>query len=719
MPCSPSDVSLNVPSGPSGPAVPGFGTTFSLKLPQISPFPQNFPEDLLDLLSKFQLLIPPGVLKPSLSPNFSKDIFDTILSMLDQFMPFLMLYKFFLPILNIIVCIIEVLCALMNPFALISAINRLFSQCIPEFLNLFPVFALIIMIISLLLLIIALIEYVASQILKLVQAILRNITALNNAFQSGDSNGVLAIAQKLGALLCVFQNLFVLFALFNIIIDIIKDILNLTFSIPPCQDGGSGNVNSCCTPETCPTIVQSSYTRFTGTFKYFSEIGGQSNVFGGGFPAFNFTFRNEMWQFYDVQQDQAQAFRNIFDAFDITNTSPKPIFFPSGTTYGVGSDLRQVPYVINMRLFYNPTDWGRTGHSRFIRFNNCIVTTVPTDNLIEADNSIQNIQNAVVSLVGGAGFEDDNVTPLQAYAADGVTPINGVADLNNFLHKPATFTTTYIPPNINDGYVFSNVEYTFVPNIAPLIQKNLVTVGCTPAIALNRDFINNIVASDIGLKTSLLNSLLNNENGNVFPDPDAAQQCMLAAIAALRSNMTAEGVAQFQTTCNLCLNKLQSDTENAINSLIGIGIDPCNSSFSINPNIQFTSDVIKVFVSINEVNGLSLTNALPDNVASNIASRLTGHVSFGDISNFNYDGYQFFVAQISSTTTGSGNVMISFDNQIFCTNTLSNTTSPTHTLQSQSYQFIHALAAPPAPKGDVTDGQPRRDRGDISRDGGS
>ena len=163
-PCSPNDVSIDLPDGPSGPAIPGFGSPFALPVPDISPFPDGFPEDLLDLLDRLQLLIPPGALKPALNPNFGKDVFDAIMKLLDQFMPFLMLYKFFLPILNLIICIIEVLCALMNPFKLIRALKRLFRTCIPEFLNLFPIFALICMIISLLLLLLELILYIISQI---------------------------------------------------------------------------------------------------------------------------------------------------------------------------------------------------------------------------------------------------------------------------------------------------------------------------------------------------------------------------------------------------------------------------------------------------------------------------------------------------------------------------------------------------------------------------
>lgn len=82
-PCSSLDVSIPSPTSASGPPIPGVGTPFSLKIPNISPFPNGFPEDLLDLFNNFQFLIPSGVIKPHPFPNFTKDIFDAILSMLD------------------------------------------------------------------------------------------------------------------------------------------------------------------------------------------------------------------------------------------------------------------------------------------------------------------------------------------------------------------------------------------------------------------------------------------------------------------------------------------------------------------------------------------------------------------------------------------------------------------------------------------------------------
>ena len=56
MPCSPLEVAINVPEGPSGPHIPGFGTPYAFPIPDITLVPNGFPESLLNLLEKFQFL---------------------------------------------------------------------------------------------------------------------------------------------------------------------------------------------------------------------------------------------------------------------------------------------------------------------------------------------------------------------------------------------------------------------------------------------------------------------------------------------------------------------------------------------------------------------------------------------------------------------------------------------------------------------------------------
>lgn len=715
MPCNPNDISVPIPTESSESPIPGFSTPFALPTNNTNPFPSSgFPEDLLDLLNKLQLLVPPGALKPQLNPNFGKDVYDGILKLLDQFMPFLMLYKFFLPILNIIICIIEVLCAIPNPFKLVQAMIRLFTVCIPEFLNMFPIFAIVIMIISLLLLLIALVEYIVSQVLKLVTSLIRNINMLSQAFEEGSASSVLAIAQKIGTLLCIFQNLFVLLSIFATIIQVIKDILKLAFPIPPCDDSNTSSAG-CCTPDVCPEIVKNTYTNFTGTFQYLNGVSAVNAIAALPAPFNNFVvgLRNESWQLYDSKQNIAQAFRNIIDGYDvpvdISNPPPffKPIFFPTDGYIKATTSPKQAPYTVDLRLFYNPKPWGRNGNPRFIIFKDCIVLDAPKLTLSDYKNDNVEITTGVLTLGGGLGYEDDGVTTLSGFDSDGITTSTNQATLSNFVHIQDS--TSSLPSlNVTDGYTFSNIQYTFKPNIAPLISYNLVTLGCAPDLALNKNFINAIYAGDIALKTNLLNDLINGAN---FPDPNACQQCLTTALSGLRSDLTLEGVANFQATVNVCLGKLQSDSQDALGNMVGLGFDPCSSSLTIDPNVQFTSKPILVSVDLKERNGISITTGISGVVAENIGARLKAYPTFGVIDNFVFDGYHTFTANLTSTLPGLGSVMVSFDDNMLCTNINS---PPSHTLQEAQYQFVYTPIGSGASTGEIdTDGQPRRDYSDL------
>lgn len=720
-PCSPNDVSFPSPTVPSGPSIPGFGIPFTIPVPSI-PFPDGFPEDLLDILNKLQMLIPPGALKPALNPNFGKDIFDGIMKLLDQFMPFLMLYKFFLPILRLIICIIEVLCALMNPFALMSALNNLFSSCIPEFLNLFPIFALILMILSLLLLLLALIEYIIAQILKLINALLKNINALVKAFQGPNAVAVAAIAKKLASLLCIFQNIFVLMALFTIIIQIIRDILSLVFSIPPCQGGGPGSTDGCCAATYCPSIVQGNLESSTGIFKYQPEIDFQFSSLPllGGF--FNTVIRPESWQLYDTQQQDPKAFWDIVNATDVSDTiQPKPVYFPTDSTFNATTPPRQAAYTVDLRMLYNPLSWGRVGTQQYIQFKDCIVLAAPT----QTNSGGSFIPTGVLNLVGGKGYLDDGTTVLTGFNPDG-TPSTAQATLENFIHTPPSTSGQPLP---TDGYTFLNMTYTFKPNIAVLLQKNLVNAKCMPQVGLASQFMADVVYSQVTVQAQHLADLVNSANGHVFPDTAGAEQCLLTAVSNLRTNMTVEGVAEFQTATNLCLSKLQGDTEAAIADVIGIGFNPCESTFTLSPSSQFTTQPVTITVNLNENNGLPLTQNLPLDIAQNIANSIKATATFGTVSNFSYDGYQSFVATITSNDPGPGSVMVAFQNQILCNNSLptlgnpydATFPAPSHTLQAQDYTFVYAPFVsgniPQVGDGDTSTGtQPRRDPSDQSRD---
>lgn len=717
MPCEP--VTFDPPSGPSGPAIPGFGVPFAFKLPSnLFPFPDGFPEDLLELFNRLKMLLPPGSLKPALNPNFGKDVFDAIMKLMDQFLPFLMLYKFFLPILKLILCILEVLCAINNPIKLINALKRLFRDCIPEFLNLFPIFALILMIYSLILLLIALIKYILEQLLKLIKLILRNIIALGNAFATADEESILAIAVKIGNILCFFQNLFVLLSIFALIIQIFKDILSNLFAIPPCQDGADSS-SECCGPDVCPQIVKEQFTLTNGSLQYFNQVDLDTGVvLPAPYNSLTTTIRPQSYQLYDFQQPLGRRFIDITDGYDVPE--PKSVFFPTDSTYTSKTSPKQAAYTIDLKLFYDPKNWGREGDDygkpRYIVFKDCILLTAPTTDLEESDQSTTQVQTGIARLAGGAGYEEDGTTRLKGFKSDGITKSSDNATLENFIFLEKS-TITNPNSHTSDGYKFVDVEYTFKPNSYVLYNKTIITAACEPSLNQDKNFTNIVYGGDIATKLGDLTTLLNSD-GTVtqggFPNPATTQECLTNALDTLRLNLTESGVADFQSTCEICLNTLNDECNEALKSIVGIGFDQYKSSFSVEPTLQFTTRPIKVKVDLKEVNSTSIASDLPTDVAATIANRISPKISFGEISNFTYDGYQYFEADITSTSSGSGDIQVSFDGKVLSTITVPSDITVASSVASKvlNYQFVFTPSSSigsKAPHGDVTEGAPRRD----------
>lgn len=707
MPCDIDDISINLPDGPSGPTIPGFGSPFSISLPTTKfPFPNGFPEDLLSIFSKLKLIFPAGILQPSLNPNFGKDIFDGIMKLLDQFFPFLMLYKFFLPVLNLIICIIEVICAIKNPIKLFRAIRKLFRNCIPDFLSLFPIFALIAMLISLLLLLLELIQYIIDKISKLIETILRNIRALEKAIQKSDEESIKAISRKIAALLCVFNNLFVLLSAFAIIIQTIKDILAVKFRIPPCSTPSSGAteqevLDSCCGPDVCPDYVLSNTSRTTGSLKHLNGIVTVTNV---ALPiaidpnAGNFltaTLRERSFQLYDISQNVDERFINIVDAYDIpTYINPKPVFFPTDSIYTKDTPTSKAPYLVDLEMFYNPNSYNRFGIKyglpRNILFKNCIVLNAPDVFLNTFDNSKLEIANGVIDIGGGLGYESDGVTPLYGFS-DGYEFTTNQATIETFLGMP-TWYTTNPQLNVNDGYLFSNVSYTLKPNFEVLFSKDLVSSACYPPLRNDVDASNTLFGNNFNFKLDLFTNLINSDS---FPNPGATQECLQLALDTLRTNLNETTLAEFQTSTDLCLSDLKLKCENSIEDLMDIGIDTSKSSFTINPSIQFTTEKIKVSVLFKDGNNQPIATNLSSLVANNIAKKITADVSFGTISKFTYDGSSLFIAEISSDNGGVGNVEVLYNGQSLTTITVPEDldVSITSTISSQEYKFVFAASS--------------------------
>jgi hypothetical protein len=693
-PCDPIDsADVELPDLP-----PGFG---GLPVPQLPAFDIPFPnlpiEDLLALFNQLNMILPTGILKPHLSSNFSKDILDGILSLLEKFMPFFMMYAFFMPILNMILCIIEVLCAIPNPFKLAKALSRLFRVCIPEFLSLFPYFALILMIIALLLLILALILYLIQRIIEFIRQIIENIKMLSEAVSSADNDSVIAITIKLGDLLCIFQNLFVLLGVILLIFQIIERLLTLSFRIPPCDDD-DGSSDGCCTPDVCPSFIKNNTEiESTGTLQYFNSVTQVAVLTGST------VLRAASFQLYDAAATEALAFNNIIHAFDLPEGVTQ-VFFPEGETYYSTTTYNRVPYTVDLRFYYDPVTFGRIDvlGARFLRVTNCIVLTPPTDGVLDYENNLIAPYTGTLFLAGGTAYEDDEVTVMKIDPGD-----QRGASLETLIHFTDVVGAAPVLSPL-DGLLMENITYTFKINHNILISKSLITLGCHPDVALDKNFMNRTIADRLNTNADALRSLR-------LPDIQGAQDCISNAVITFRQSVSVESAATLQSAVTACLNNLQEETNTTLIDVINAGFDPFNSDFEIDAPIQFTTKPIIVSVSINEAGGNGITNNLPTTVGDTLAANLSAIVTLGNVGSFSYDGSSKFTAEIISDIAGNGTIAVSYNNEFISIldNPIDLTVAPSITTKELLYTFVQSSSL--AAGGDA--GAVRRDEGDISRNG--
>lgn len=693
MPCAPlSPSSFNLPSIPGIP-VPAL-PSLSIALPPI-----QLP-DLTDLFNLLNMQLPFSTLNANINADMMKDVLSVIWKLLDSFTPILSMYTFFLPILELLLCIIEILCALTNPFALAIAIERLMLICIPNFLKLFPFLALVILIISLLLLILALIIYLIERIIALIELIIHNIEILIKAASRADSDSILAITKKLGDLLCFLQNLFVIFALIATIINLIKSILQLVFKLPPCSNNNGGG-SSCCSPDFCPSFIANNQTitSSTGNFLYFNEVGLDSGlVLPLGFPPIVSVIRNESWQFYDPNLIQDQQFINITNAFDLPPGTSK-IFFPAGANYTATTDPSSTPYTISFRLLYNPDPYSSTttGTTRYIRIQNAIVVAPPTNGVSNYNNTLIAPFDGTLNLIGGTITEDDGTTLI-------VDSNNNPYSVQSFFHAPINQNgPTPLP---TDGVLYSDITYTFTINAVVLAGYSIITMGCIPSVAAAKNFINTTLGAQFNMAGVQLTELV-----PLLPDMDAAQQCIANNITTFRASISPASALQFQTNIMTCLTDIQNSTTTALTAAVAAGVDQYTSTFTIDPNIQFVNYPIIVVVSLQESNSNLITNNLPASTASTIASQLSAITTFGTTTPFVYDGYHYFTADINSTIPGNGTIKVEFNGNYISTLTIPTdiTQPPSVAITVLDYTFVESSMPIP---------EPRRDAGDVSREGG-
>lgn len=187
-----------------------------------------------DDLLQYQL--PAGMsLKGYAEPSQSESMGTVINSLLLALAPVLSAYGFILPIFGIIIGIIEVICALLNPWSVKKAVKRLKKKWLPPLLSMFPPLAGVIIILSTLKVILSVVFFTLTVLVPMIKLLINNILSLIGAFGAdGNKQQQDAIREKLASLLTELANQLGILAVLKPILDIIMAILKLT-SKKPCK----------------------------------------------------------------------------------------------------------------------------------------------------------------------------------------------------------------------------------------------------------------------------------------------------------------------------------------------------------------------------------------------------------------------------------------------------------------------------------------------------
>lgn len=710
MPCNPNDLTLNIPAEPAI-STPDLGVPFapiSVDLPSFD-LPTDMIEDLLALMEQLGALFPSGLFK-ALPDLAMKDVMDVVANILSQIAPFLSFYNFAMAALKMITCVIEVLCAIPNPFAMISKLKKLFMECIPPFIAMFPWMALLAMIISLLLLVLFLITYLMEKILAIIEDIIENINIFAEASGLKDADSTLAAAQKITGLLCMIQNLMAVFIAIAAIFAVIQSLAAFAGSAI-CDDSDE---EGCCNDSICPQFIKTSTSGITttGTMVYQTEINtGAAVVAALGVPGITAemlnisSIRPERWQIFSTLATNTYEIKEIITPATGSPFFSGPIFYPEAS-FTKDTAPKQAPYTVDLRFQTDPQTWGFIDifGLRYFQVKDCIVTIKPYVGYYSYNNiPILTPDTGTMRIEGGLVYEDDGVTPYMIGSTQ--------ATLNTFIHQPSTLTDY---PLIDDS-TYLNTEFTWKPVHACLASYNLITIGCIPEVGMEKAVQNaTIIAEGIQsafdkMKARLpQGSIPNGElvpSTGVFPNVLGAQQCVQSAIDTFRKNISAESAAVFHATVSICLTDLKTQTETSYCAALKAGISTLKSTATVSPIEEFTTRPIIVSVTLKDASGAVISNNIPADCADSLEELLKGELTFGEISSFEYDGSAYFTAEITSKESGSGILKIYFEDKPFSELIAGTVLGAASTIEEIElpYSFI-ASTSLPAVRRDNSDG---------------
>jgi hypothetical protein len=584
-----------------------------MSVPQVKPinlFPQKgmIPTTYSEYVNKLKCTCPAGaIIKPSPLPSATKNLGDVISEQARLLSGFTSAYGMITVVIRMISCIIEVLCALVNPFSVIAAIIKLFGTCLPDFISIFPQLTIPAIIICLIKIILAIIEYILTVIVPLINDIIKNIQMLINAFASNNQDAQLAIAFKITSLFKELQNILGILATLGALWEMIKTLLNLGIGIP-CR--GS---DACCNDENCPPIIKNSTT-----------ISGSDGIL-------NVYYTYEIPLIYFSAPSLVNDLKSIRD------------FFPAGFNYVSVTDKDKLPYVLTVEN----TDFAMSGVD-----SGGSAILLLTESSYITDGYLSNVdmygaplpttcarfctsRDAFVSTYENTRYIvlQDRRGATEAANNNGTWLIKGIYDgYSSLLEKTGTLTWSY-GTNFSDikwcmaPQLGSNKKYLLDINHEELIRHNLIGIGCHPAVRATVAGVENRFPQ---LKDTVLPEL---------PDLDKLISDLngcLTAVAPL--NITSDWVLDnyssmatnivgLQSCVADSLNNFKNDMVDYLKKLIDKVLDLENSILATEPPIQMIGHDATINVIPLDKNGAVLTLGLPPGTIDVEISASSGELS--------------------------------------------------------------------------------------------
>jgi hypothetical protein len=649
--CDPLNNNIDIYPLPPLPGLPGF--SLDVNFPTIDiPFPAGFPEDILDWVRRLKFVLPGGGILKEILDSLQKAIASIIADLLGFLNLFLSMYNFVIAIIEIIVCIINVLTAMMSIRKTIKRIKCLIRKCFPLFIRIvMPFLALLALLLALIAMLLALIEYIIELIKKLIEQILRNIKRLKSMFEQGNSNAALAIISKIADLMCLFEHVFVLLAVIDLIISVIKGKWDKNFKM--CNGGdSSGSILSA--DKLCAAFLQAPDSVIDEDFEIWNsrvkgtngEIFYCNSVYGQPLPSFPAAsiaqIRPETVYLRDNMLVEALQFKNLI-SFKPLNENKPYAFFPFDKNIHSELPIEQIPYFVTMKMNIDPNDGYGT---REITIENTVVTLPTTKaDLVIINGKFFTTTDArgFVKVTGGT-----TIDPAGYY--DGFTIEQLLAD-NSGLEPSSTGSGT-------NAY-YTNVEHQLIVNFIALAEYALITMDCLPSMQVEYAYFDEVYAKPLSPDLPNLVDL---------PNVTKAISDLTLCLNNFRKNINEETTVEFGACMNNILADLSDQANNTYCQLLQASFDIYNTDLNLEPSLQFITQPINIKVTPKNADGKTMEDLLGGfsssiNTSECIGGKITATTTLGVISDFTYDGYGNFVADLTSDVPGDGYVEIFYDGQ--------------------------------------------------------